>query len=87
MDCTPPGSSVHGILLARMLEWVPFHSPGGLPNPGMETAFFTFPALAPVFFITNMTWEALKPISSNSIQTPSFANPTPTYVCIYLYTK
>ena len=22
MDCTPPGSSVHGILQARMLEWV-----------------------------------------------------------------
>ena len=22
MDCSPPGSSVHGILQARMLEWV-----------------------------------------------------------------
>ena len=22
MDCSPPGSSVHGILRARMLEWV-----------------------------------------------------------------
>ena len=22
MDCTPPGSSVHGILQARILEWV-----------------------------------------------------------------
>ena len=22
MDCSPPGSSVHGILLARILEWV-----------------------------------------------------------------
>ena len=22
MDCNPPGSSVHGILQARMLEWV-----------------------------------------------------------------
>ena len=22
MDCSPPGSSVHGILKARMLEWV-----------------------------------------------------------------
>ena len=22
MDCGPPGSSVHGILQARMLEWV-----------------------------------------------------------------
>ena len=22
MDCTPPGSSVHGIFQARVLEWV-----------------------------------------------------------------
>ena len=24
MDCSPPGSSVHGILQARILEWVAF---------------------------------------------------------------
>ena len=24
VDCSPPGSSVHGILQARGLEWVPF---------------------------------------------------------------
>ena len=24
MNCSPPSSSVHGILQARMLEWVPF---------------------------------------------------------------
>ena len=36
-DCSPPGSSVHGILQARRLEWVvaiPFA--GDLPNPGIE---------------------------------------------------
>ena len=26
----------HGILQARILEWVLFLSPGGLPNPGIE---------------------------------------------------
>ena len=26
MDCSPPGSSVHGILQARILEWVPMPS-------------------------------------------------------------
>ena len=26
----------HGILQARILEWVPFPSPGDLPNPGIE---------------------------------------------------
>ena len=28
MDCSPPGSSVHGILQARLLEWVAMPSPG-----------------------------------------------------------
>ena len=27
MDCSPPGSSVHGILQARILEWVAFPAP------------------------------------------------------------
>ena len=36
MDCSPPGSSVHGILQVRILEWVGFPSPGALPNPGIE---------------------------------------------------
>jgi len=26
MDCSPPGSSVHGILQARTLEWVAMSS-------------------------------------------------------------
>ena len=29
MDCSPPGSSVHGILQARILEWVAISSPRG----------------------------------------------------------
>ena len=34
MDCSPPGSSVPGILQARMLEWVAMPPPpGDLPNP------------------------------------------------------
>ena len=36
MNCSPPGSSVHGILQARILEWVAMSSPGDLPNPGKE---------------------------------------------------
>ena len=29
MDCSRPGSSVHGILQARILEWVVMPSPRG----------------------------------------------------------
>ena len=34
MDCSPPGSSVHGILQARILEWVaiPFSSGSSQPR-------------------------------------------------------
>ena len=36
MDCSPPGSSVHGISQPRILEWLPCPSPGDLPNPGIK---------------------------------------------------
>ena len=36
MDCGLPGSSVHGILQARILEWLPFPLPGDLPDPGIK---------------------------------------------------
>ena len=36
MDCSTPGSSVHGILQVRILEWVPCAPPEDLPNPGIE---------------------------------------------------
>ena len=49
MDCSPPGSSVHGILQARVLEWVPCSPPGDLPNPGIKPRA---PALAGRFFTT-----------------------------------
>ena len=32
MDCSPPGSSVHGILQARMLEWIAILSSGIFPT-------------------------------------------------------
>ena len=32
MDCSPPGFSVHGIPLARILEWVAIPFSRGLPN-------------------------------------------------------
>ena len=39
-DCSsPPGSSVHGILQARILQWVAIPFSGDLPDPGMEPRF------------------------------------------------
>ena len=36
MDCSPPGSSVHGILRQGYWSGLPFPSPGDLPDPGIE---------------------------------------------------
>ena len=36
IDQSPPGSSVHGILQARILEWVAMPSSRDLPDPGLE---------------------------------------------------
>ena len=33
MDCSPPGSSVHGILKVRILEWVAMFSSRELSQP------------------------------------------------------
>ena len=36
MDCSPPVSSLHGILQARILDGLPCPPPGDLPDPGIE---------------------------------------------------
>ena len=46
MDYSLPGFSVHGISLARILEWAAVSS-GHLPDPGVELAS---PELAGEFF-------------------------------------
>ena len=36
MDCSPPGSSLHGIFQARILEWAANCFSGDLRNPGIN---------------------------------------------------
>ena len=46
MDCSPPGSSAHGSLQARILEWIVMSSSGGIfPDPGIESVSPAAPAL------------------------------------------
>ena len=49
MDCSPPGSSVYGISQARVLDVLPFPSPGDLLDLRIES---TSPALVGEFFTT-----------------------------------
>ena len=51
MDGSPPGSSVHGILQARILEWVACLPPRDLPD-GIEPTSPVSQALAGGFFTT-----------------------------------
>ena len=50
LDCGPPGTSVHAVLHARILEWVLISSPGDLPDPGIKPTSLASPALAGWFF-------------------------------------
>ena len=50
MDHSLPSSSVHDILQARIVEWVPFPSPRDLPNPGTEPTSLKSPTWAGRFF-------------------------------------
>ena len=50
MDCSPPGSSVHGIFQARILDGLPFPTPGDFPDLGIKPAALASPTLAGRFF-------------------------------------
>ena len=58
MDCSLPGSSVHGILQQEHWSRLPCPPPGDLPNPRIEPMSLLSPALAGRFFTPRATWEA-----------------------------
>ena len=58
MDCSQPASSVHGILQARILEWVGVPSSRGSSSPWSEPMSLTSPARAGRFFTSSTTWKA-----------------------------
>ena len=45
LDFSPPGSSVYGILQARLLEWVAMSSSRDLSDPEIEPESSVIPAL------------------------------------------
>ena len=61
MDCSRPGSSVHGISRVIILEWVAITFCRGSSNPGIEPAS---PILAGGFFTTEPPGKPSKLIAS-----------------------
>ena len=43
-DCNPPGASLHGILQARILEWVAILFSRDIPDPGIKLKSLTLQA-------------------------------------------
>ena len=60
MDYNPLGSFVHGIIQARILEWVAMPSSGDLPDPRIKPESLMSPELVTGFFTSSTTWEAQK---------------------------
>ena len=50
MDCSPPGSSIHGILQARILEWIDISSSRGSSRPSDRTQVSCISCIAGGFF-------------------------------------
>ena len=53
---------LHGILQARILEWVAMPPPGDLPDPGIQPAYLMSPVLADRFFTISASWPGVKPL-------------------------
>ena len=63
MDCSSPGSSVHGISQERILEWVAISSFRGAFQPGDRTHIFCISCICRQILYHWATWEALLNVS------------------------
>ena len=75
MDCSLPGSSVHGILQARMREWVAMSSSRGSSQPRDQThVSLMSPALAGRFFSTEPRGRPLNNLRGTQSSQLGFPN-------------
>ena len=58
MDCSLPGSTVHGDSSGKIWSGLPCPPPGDLPDPGIGPMPLMSPALAGGFFITSTTLDS-----------------------------
>ena len=63
VDCSPPGSFVHEISQARILEWLPFPSPGDLFHPEIKPRY---PALQADSLPTELRGKPLELLTSRT---------------------
>ena len=58
LDCSPPGSSVHGISQARILEWVAISYPKGSSRPRDQTSIACISCIGRWILHHCATWKA-----------------------------
>ena len=58
LDCSSPGSSVHGLILARTLEWVAMPSSRGSSPPRVRTRIACGFCIGGWILCHHATWEA-----------------------------
>ena len=61
MNCSRQAPLLMGFSRQEYWSGLPCPPPGDLPNPGIEPASLTSPALAGGFFTTSATWKLLCP--------------------------
>ena len=61
VDCSPPGSSVHGISQARILEWVAMPSSRGSSPPRDRTHLCCIPCIGRQILYHCTTWKHMDP--------------------------
>ena len=76
MDCSPPGSSIHGILQARILEWVAMPFSRGSSWPRDQTQVF---CITGGFFTIWVIREALDTIETGWRKREMASDSTPSY--------
>ena len=82
-DCSPPGSSVHGILQAKILDWVAMPTSRGSYWPRNRTLVSCGSCIAGIFFITE------QPVKSHKRCRVLFSIFTPqkNLMCMYMCVK
>ena len=68
MDCSPPGSSVHGILQARVLEWVAISSSRGSSWPRDQTCVSCISCTGRRILYPQGTWNRVADKRRNSLK-------------------
>ena len=83
MDCSPPGSSDHGILQARILEWVAISYSRGSSWPRDWTWVSCISCIGRQILHHCATWEAVQPVFLNfpNLTVRGLASPSP--ACVY----